>query len=80
METPTDNRIGGRAHLPGWLSNPDGVAPCVCGRPLQPGEPHIVAAGEHGLKRWLHRVCWQMMFNDDDEWDDEDWDNEEDSD
>lgn len=69
---------GKRTHVPAWLSDPEGIAPCYCGAPMQPGEPHIVGTSENGLKRWFHGVCWQMIMEMDDEdyedYEDDEWD------
>lgn len=67
-------RRGERAFIPSWLSDRDGVAPCICGRPLFPNEPHIMVTGEHDMRRWLHASCYAMMEDDED--DEEDWDDE----
>lgn len=72
MTTINKRPQGAPANIPAWLSDPEGVAPCFCGRPLQPGEPHIVATGENDLKRWFHAVCWGMMHGMDED-DLEDW-------
>lgn len=69
-------RRGVRANIPSWLADPDGVAPCICGRPMIAGEPNIMAEGELGMKRWFHISCWNMFIdNDDVEWDD--WEDDE---
>lgn len=64
---------GTRANIPSWLSNPDLVAPCICGSPMTPYQPTIIAEGELGLKRWFHASCWEMLVDSDDEWDDEEY-------
>lgn len=74
---PIEKKVKGqRTHIPAWLSNPDGVAPCLCGTPMQPGQPHIVGTSEDGLKRWFHGVCWQMMMEmgDEEDYDEDEWD------
>jgi hypothetical protein len=66
---------GQRIFIPAWLSNPDLPAPCICGQPLMPGQPHLIGEGETGMKRWFHMSCFHMMQDiDEDDW--EDWDDE----
>ena len=67
---------GARVRVPSWLANPDLPAPCICGGDLLPGQPHIMAEGELGMKRWFHLSCWNLMFNDeemDDDIDEDEW-------
>lgn len=63
---------GARTHVPAWLANPHAVGPCICGMPLLPGQPYLVATGECGMQRWFHGSCWAMIDGEgDEEWDDE---------
>lgn len=55
-------------NVPAWFANGEMPSPCLCGRPLQPGEPYLIAEEAHtGGKRWFHLMCWQMMHDFDDE-------------
>lgn len=77
LKTRKQINTGQRMHVPAWLGNPDMAAPCICGMPLLPGQPHLVGEGETGMKRWFHMSCWNMMNDSDDEWDDDEFDDED---
>lgn len=51
----------GPIQIPSWFTNSDLPSPCLCGRPLQPGEPYLIAEATDGGRRWFHLLCWQMM-------------------
>ena len=63
-----------RVIVPPWLSNPEMVAPCSCGRPMHPDVPYVMMVGDTGMRRWFHMPCLQAMNGfsidepDDDEW------------
>lgn len=52
---------GQRVYIPPWLSNPVLVAPCLCGEPLMPDQPWLMAEGITGMKRWFHGECYQAI-------------------
>lgn len=68
-------REGEPANVPAWLSDPNGVAPCICGKPPTGGEPNIVVTGEHNMRRWFHASCFAAIeeFIDDDDDNDPDF-------
>jgi hypothetical protein len=62
------DETGRRVVIPLWLSNPEFMAPCICGRMIDPDIPIIVAEERTtGLSRWFHYECWEDFVEDDDE-------------
>jgi hypothetical protein len=59
-------------NIPAWFAKGDVPSPCLCGQPLQPGEPYLIAEAEDGGKRWFHLMCFQMLsdFGNEDDYDD----------
>lgn len=46
------------APIPNWLDDPEEVAPCPCGQPLD--ESCMLVEGD-GLSRWFHMGCLSFL-------------------
>jgi hypothetical protein len=51
-----------RIKIPSWFADGNMPSPCLCGKPLEQGEPYLIAEAEQGGQRWFHLLCWQMMM------------------
>jgi len=53
---------GRRLNVPPWVSDPDLVAPCLCGEEFDPDSYYIIVQDPYtNLKRWFHLTCLQDM-------------------
>lgn len=51
--------------IPNWLDDPEEVAPCPCGNPLD--ETCVLVESDIPLRRWLHLCCLGFLENEMDE-------------
>ena len=45
--------------VPAWFDDPEEVAPCPCGRPLD--DSCLLVEGDVALKRWFHENCLRFL-------------------
>lgn len=48
--------------LPPWLANPDAVAPCPCGEPIESDEYYVTKGEDTGLMRVYHPECLEKYI------------------
>lgn len=63
--------------IPAWLTDPESIGPCPCGKPIMSNQPYTILEGEL-FKRYFHIQCAQIHMAQTGEWSfsEDDWDDD----